>query len=57
MSRVTPEVNTLLNLQVEQQAVRNDAQSHADFSLFFESTAKILKLSLMSGLKTLLNRY
>lgn len=29
MSRVTPKVNTLLNLQVEQQAVRNDAQSHA----------------------------
>lgn len=33
MSRVTPEVNTLLNLQVEQQAVRNDAQSHTLFIL------------------------
>lgn len=41
MSRVTPEVKTLLNLQVEQQAVRNDAQPHTLTSVYSSSRWQI----------------
>lgn len=57
MSRVTPEVNTLLNLQVEMQAVRNDAQSHTLTSVYSSNHWQILKMYLISEMKILLNRF
>lgn len=41
---MTPEVNKLLNLQVEQRA----EVAHADFSLFFKPMVNIIKMYFIS---------
>lgn len=57
-SRAAAEVNTLLNLQVEQQDVGNDAQPHTlTIKFILQAYEKYTKDVPVSGLKILFSRF